>query len=508
MSSPTDPGGTRADESADGGDRSVRVRASRGTMVSLVGQGIAQVLRLAGNLVLARLLFPEAFGVMAIVYLVVFALEQISNIGIGAAVMRFDRGEEPEFLDTAWTMQVIRGVGLFVIALALTPVVADFYRMPELMTILPIAAFGVVITGLTSTKLMVLTRRLDLTRLVAIETCAQIVALIVMGSIAWSHRSIWALVFGGLANAVVITVLSHVAIPGPNNRFAWNKDDARSIYSIGKWVLASSGVSFLLAQIDVALLGRLVPAGLLGVYTMASVIPSLLRDLSFRLSSSVLAPVVAEANRESPEALRSRYAAARRLTLPTAMVAALGAAVVAPAFFDLLYDHRYADAGWIAQLALFRYWFAYLQVSGCLTLLSMGVGSTWAVSNVVGLVGTTVGGLVGFHFGELPGLLIGVAIGTAVGAMVPIAHLQWLGVASPFPELRYTAAGLALSAVLYAAVHFAGEWVPIENAALRTLVVGGIAVAPIAVWTALRILPEISFGARDRAEPESSVRIG
>ncbi len=508
MSAPNDDGLEPSAAAVADAGRSVRVRASRGTMVSLVGQGIAQVLRLGGNLVLARLLFPEAFGVMAIVYLVVFALDQISNIGIGAAIMRFDRGEEPVFLDTAWTMQAIRGVGLWLVSVAATPLVASFYHMPELTTILPIAAFGVVITGLTSTKLMVLTRRLDLTRAVAIEISGQLAALVVMMTIAWMHPSVWALVWGGLVNAFVIALLSHLAIPGPGNRFAWNRDDARAIYSIGKWVLASSGVSFLLAQIDVALLGRLVPAGLLGVYTMGSVIPSLLRDLSFRLSSSVLAPVVAEANRESPGVLRERYAAARRLTLPTAMVAALGAAVVAPAFFAVLYDSRYADAGWIAQLALFRYWFAYLQVSGCLTLLSMGIGSTWAVSNVVGLIGTTAGGLIGFHVGSLPGLLIGVAIGTALGALVPIVHLQRLGVASPLPELRYTLAGLALAAVLYGAVHYSDGVVAIANPALRTLVVGGIAVAPIAVWAALRVLPEISLGTRGRVEPEPTVRPG
>jgi O-antigen/teichoic acid export membrane protein len=473
--------------------QSLRERVSRGTLVSLIGQFGAQGLRLIGNLVLARLLFPEAFGLMAIVYLVIFALEQVSNVGIGAAIMRFERGEEPEFLNTAWTLQAIRGVLLWAAALAATPLAARFYQMPELVQLIPVAALSAVLGGLVSTKFLVLNRRLDLQRLVRIELAAQAAALVVMASLAWIHASVWALVIGGLTNQLVITVLSHVAIPGPRNRFAWHAEDARSIYSIGKWVLASSGVSFLLAQIDIALLGRLVPPALLGVYYMGAIIPNLLRDVAFRLSSSVLAPVVAEANRNEPAALRARYAAARRLSLPTALLAALGAATVAPAFFELLYDQRYADAGWICQLALLRFWFAYLQVSGCMTLLSIGDGRTWAVSNLIGLVGSTAGCLLGFHFAELPGLLVGMAAGTALGAALPIVNLKRIGVASPLPEIVYTALGLCLAAVVLGVVRFSADFVPIADAALRTLLVGGLALAPFAIWTALRVLPEINL---------------
>jgi O-antigen/teichoic acid export membrane protein len=466
-------------------------RARRGTIISVGGQGAAQVLRLAGNLALARLLFAEAFGLMAIVYLVVFALEQISNIGIGAAVLRYERGDHPEFLDTAWTMQVIRGVALWGIACALTPFVSTFYGMPELDQILPVAAFAQVIVGFTSTKFMVLQRRIDVARQVSIELGAQVCTLVVMVSTAWLTRSIWALVVGGLANALATTVLSHVAIPGPRNRFAWHKEDARSIFSIGKWVVASSGVSFLLAQIDIALLGRLVPAGMLGVYSMGSMIPSLLRDLSFRLSTSVLSPVLAETNRDDRAELWNRYAAARRITLPTALFAALGAACVAPTFFEVLYDERYAAAGWIAQLTLLRFWFAYLQVSGCLTLLSIGHGRTWAVSNVVGLICSTIGCLVGFHVAELPGLVIGMAIGTAFGAAVPLFELRRLGIGSPWPEIGYSALGLFLAAVMFAAMKLSAPLIPIPDAALRGLVASGIAVAPFALWALLRVLPEV-----------------
>lgn len=465
------------------------MRASRGTLISLVGQGGAQFLRLAGNLMLARLLFPEAFGVMAIVYLVVFALDQISNLGIPAAIMRFERGEEPLFLHTAWTLQIVRGVLLWGIAAAAAPFVAEFYDMAILTSILPVAAFAAIIMGFISTNLIVLTRRLELLRVVTVEISGQAVALLVMVAIAWVYGSIWALVLGGLANQVTILLLSHLWVPGPRMRFAWDREDASAIFSIGKWVFASSGLSFVLAQMDIALLGRLIPSGVLGVYYMGIIIPNVLRDLAFRISSSVLAPVMAESNRESQEILRTRYAAARRLTLPTTLTLALTAAVVSPAFFELLYDERYVDAGWIAQLALLRFWFAYIQVTSCQTLLSMGDGRTWTISNAVGLVGVTTGCLVGFEVGELRGLLVGMAAGAALGAVVPLWVLRVRRVGSPVPEIRYTGVGLALAAFATGASQASAAVISLEPA-LRTLFVGALAIAPFAVWVGLRILRE------------------
>ena len=213
------------------GKPSLRARASRGMLLSLGGQAVSQTLRLAGNLVLARLLFPEAFGLMALVYLVIFALEQISNVGIQAAVLRLDRGEEPSFLDTVWTLQVVRGLGLWLIAVALSPLVSGFYGQPELAAILPVASFNAVLLGLASPKLHVLTRRLDLARRVSIELCGQVVALVAMIALAWWQPSVWVLVFGGLANQGTITCLSHLWIPGPRNRFAWDPGAATAAHS-------------------------------------------------------------------------------------------------------------------------------------------------------------------------------------------------------------------------------------------------------------------------------------
>jgi O-antigen/teichoic acid export membrane protein len=474
--------------SAPSPSRSLRVRASRGTLALLGGQFGAQILRLVGNLVLSRLLFPEAFGLAALVMVVLFGLDQIFNVGIQASIMRHERGDERPFLDTAWTIQVARGVALWMVGLALAPLVARFYGKPELADLVRVASFAAVLMGLTSTKLFTLTRRLELERRVAIDLMGQAAALIFMVAFAWRHRSVWALVLGGLVNQAAIVLLSHAWLPGPRNRFAWDPEAARELFGFGGWVFASSGLSFTANQFEVVMLGRLIPAGPLGVYSVGSMLPNLLRDVLSRLAASVLAPALSEANRESASSVRARYAAARRVTLPAGLLIALGAAVVAPAFFGLLYDPRYADAGWIAQLSLLRFWFAYLQVTGCSTLLALGDARTWAVSSAVGTVGVAAGCLLGFQVAALPGVLVGTALGMAASWAVPATQLLRRGLASPLPDLGYTALGAALAALALAAGPVLGARLGIADPGLRTLVAGTLVLAPFGLWVARRVL--------------------
>jgi O-antigen/teichoic acid export membrane protein len=467
------------------------VRATRGTLVSTAGQVGAQLLRLVSNLVLSRLLFPEAFGTMAIVFLFVAAVEQVSNLGIQASLVRHPRGEQPALRDTAWTVQIARGLVLWMAGAALAPLVAALYREPAFRALLPAASFGAVLMGLTSTKLLLLTRRLELGRRVAIELAGQAVALLGMLSLAWGHRSVWVLVAGGLVNQAAVAVLSHVWIPGPRDRLAWDTEAARELLSFGKWVFASSGLSFLANQMDVALLGRLVPAGVLGVYSIGTILPNLLRDLLGRLGSSVLMPALSESDRESRAILRARYAAARRVMLPAGLLLALGVAVVAPAFFGKLYDPRYADAGWIAQLALPRFWFAYLQLTSSLALLALGDARTWALSSAIGAAGVTAGCLLGFAWAGLPGLLAGSAVGMAASYLVPALQLLRLGIATPLLDLAYTALGAALAALALGLGPLVGPALGIADPGLRTLALGLAALAPFGLWAARRLLREV-----------------
>src|SRR6266498_2298504 len=115
-------------------------KLARGSLWALLGHESGQLLRLAGNLVLWRLLYAEAFGLMAIVNVFMQGLAMFSDVGIGPSIIQHERGDEDRYLNTAWTIQVARGLCLFAVATVTAVPVARFYGQPELASLIPVVS--------------------------------------------------------------------------------------------------------------------------------------------------------------------------------------------------------------------------------------------------------------------------------------------------------------------------------------------------------------------------------
>src|SRR4051794_31786373 len=108
--------------------KTLKQLATHGSLWTIAGYGTSQVLRFGSNLVLAKLLFPQAFGLMAIVNGVMQGLVMLSDVGIGQSIIRHNRRDDPEFYNTAWTLQVIRGMLLAIMGVALAWPIGQFYN--------------------------------------------------------------------------------------------------------------------------------------------------------------------------------------------------------------------------------------------------------------------------------------------------------------------------------------------------------------------------------------------
>ncbi len=111
----------------------LKQRAIRGSLWTLSGHTSSQILRLGSNLILTRLLFPEAFGLMALVQTFIIGLEMFSDVGIRPSIIQNHRGNDPSFLNTAWTIQVIRGFMLWLGACLMAIPAANFFHQPMLV---------------------------------------------------------------------------------------------------------------------------------------------------------------------------------------------------------------------------------------------------------------------------------------------------------------------------------------------------------------------------------------
>ncbi|MCY7281967.1 MAG: oligosaccharide flippase family protein, partial [Cyanobacteria bacterium CAN_BIN43] len=178
---------------------SIKQLALRGTFWTVASYGISQILRFGSNLVLTRLLFPEIFGLMSLAYVFITGLHLFSDLGIHTSLIQNKRGGETAFLNTAWTLQIIRSFGLWLCCVVIAFPAASFYKEPQLVWVLPLAGLATLISGFNSTGLASLTRSMAVKKVLIFELGGQIVGIGVMLIWAWFDRSVLALLVGTVA---------------------------------------------------------------------------------------------------------------------------------------------------------------------------------------------------------------------------------------------------------------------------------------------------------------------
>ena len=254
---------------------SLRARVLNAGAWSLAGFALSTIIRFGTNLLMTRLLAPEMFGVMAIASTVMVGLAMFSDLGVKQSIVQSKRGHEAAFLNTAWSIQILRGLLLWTAALCVSLGIllagrvgvipaGSVYSAPSLPFVVAVLSFSAAIGGFDSTKLIEASRELLVRRITKIEIASQIFGLAAM--IAWVSvdRSIWALVTGSLCSTLARVTLGHAILPGVRNRWHWDKTASREVIHFGKWILVASILGFLVNSGDRLLLGGLVDFNGLG----------------------------------------------------------------------------------------------------------------------------------------------------------------------------------------------------------------------------------------------------
>jgi len=417
----------------------LRSRAARGSAWTLGSFAIGNVLRLGSNLVLARVLFPEAFALVALASIVLQALQMFSDFGVGASIIQNPHGHEPRFLNTAWTLQAIRGVVLWLVTLALAWPVARFYSTPELLWIIPACGLSFVSTGLQSTAMYTSSRELRLGKITLMGLAETIIKTIITVVWALIWPSVWAIIGGSLISYTLFMIATHTMLPGIRNRFAWDPAAARQLLHFGGWVFLSTSVTFLAMQSDRLILGKLVSMDVLGVYSIAYMFSRLPADIAGQLASQVQFPALAEVFRKDPSRIEARLLESRRLLLAVSQFGALGIVIVSPWFFTLLYDSRYANAAVFAPMLAGVAWLALLQAGADRALLAMGDSKSLAMSNSLNAIVTIPACIGGHVLAGMPGFIFGVGLGNLAGHGVVIWALARRNVRVLAQDAAYTA---------------------------------------------------------------------
>jgi len=331
-------------------------RAVKATIFIVGGYGASQVLRLAGNLILTRLLVPEYFGIMALANVVYLGLGLFSDFGISPSIIRSSRSSDTNFLNTAWTIQILRGFMLFLLSVVIAYPVAGFYDESILMLVIPTIGVNSVIIGFQSTSIILLQKELKQGQLTFIELVVQSVGLAFMIVIAYIYKNVWALVIGGLFSSTIKMIWSHLLNTEKPNRFLLEKAAIIELISFGKWIFISTAMMFLATQADRLIFGRIFSLSFLGVYAIAVIFAEIPKKIIGRVSGSVIFPLLTKYSYLSHKELKKKIEDQRSKIL---IILAFLVGILA-CFGDFLvislYDSRYVQASWILPLLAIGIW--------------------------------------------------------------------------------------------------------------------------------------------------------
>ncbi len=453
----------------------------RAALWAATGYAAGQAIRLASNIVLARLLFPQAFGIMTLVNTVLAGLVMFSDVGIRPSIIHSRRGDDPAFLNTAWTIQLGRGFLLFLACSTLAIPLAAFYGEPALRALLPVAGLTALFNGFNSTALPSASRHLRIGLLTSLDIGTALLGAAVMISWAWLAPSPWALLGGSLTTAGCTMVASHMLFAGPRNRLSWDATAYHELFHFGKWIFLSTLTTFCATQADRLVLGKLVPIAELGIYSLGLAIALLPNAMISALCHGVLFSLLAKHVRESRSSLSGRLHDAREtlLTLTELMILVIG--FEATAFFRL-YPAAYADAGWIAVYLTPWIWLRVLSLTLDRAFPALADTRGGAIFELVRASTSLVASIAGFYVAGLPGFIAGLAIGALCGHIAILLLLARHEIYPLGQDLRQTAilwlwaGSIYLAGVLGQQLHPQG-----------CLIAQTVMLAVLAMWAASRI---------------------
>ncbi|MET1063479.1 MAG: lipopolysaccharide biosynthesis protein [Arthrobacter sp.] len=310
-------------------------------------QGLAfasgRIIVLVTTIVLARLLSPEEYGLVALALVLMAYAETIADAGVAQALVYLPR--TGVVARSALLISVVLGTLLGLGAYLVAPLVADIFDLPDVVPLVQVLGISLLATSLGAVPEALLRRDLHFKKL----TAAPVIRAATMGtvtlSLALTGHGAWSLAVGTAAGSVAYaaTCWFLVGKNAPWQVWRVRKDALQANLRYGAPVAGSSLLARLIFDIDYIIIGLFLGAQALGYYTLAFRLPEVLIINVFFVLSTVLFPLYAQV-RDEPERLRSGYLTSVRIQSLYGVTTGVGLAVVAPVLVPLVFGEKWIDA--------------------------------------------------------------------------------------------------------------------------------------------------------------------
>ncbi|GAB2190226.1 oligosaccharide flippase family protein [Sessilibacter sp. MAH2] len=417
------------------------------TYGSLVG------IRVIGNLILTRLLHPEMFGTIALVNAVILGINMFADVGVRDAVINSHRHQDKNFVNTAWTLSVIRGFIVFAVVLILAYPFEILLGVEGIWPVIAVSGLSLIAYSCMSTKVFSAERDIDLKMISLLEIGAQFIGMIIMIGLAWWWQSVWALAVGTIITTSILMSSYMFLLPGPRNKFHWDKDAVWEVFKLGRWILISTAGTFLVLQGDRFVARYFTSVELLGIYSIAIALSSMVIEAAEKVGKKLLYPkyrrVVAEGGELDGVTKKMRFFGVVGSVLICLPVVGFGDWLV-----QLLYDPRYDAAGWMLQLLIVASMYramdstlkpVFIANNDSFTgmIYEFGKGITYIIAMIIG----------GIYAG-LVGIILAIVVSPMVNQVVLTFYVRKYGIRTTLFDIALMIGAGACVALMWWAVDF------------------------------------------------------
>ena len=375
----------------------------------------------AATSILTRLLAPQVFGLMALVNVIIQGLKLFTDIGIGPSIIQNKRGEDPVFLNTAWTLQILRGLGITIICAIAAYPASLIYRDPKLIALIAVTGLNTFVGGLGSIHLHTYNKQLKVGWLTFVDIATQVLTIVATVILAYYWRNVWALVVGTLISSAVRAVWSYIVFRGPPHRFVLDRGVMKEMFHFGKWITISTCLTFLVNSGDRLVLGRYLTCAELGVYTIGFLIPQAIIGILQPIGSRVIFPLCVKLLPRGMDHFRPRIFKIKWLAVIGLLPPLWIITIFAQTIINTLFDARYHDAGWILRLFATSTAVPVITLSLGAVLFAQGDSYRAMLIILTRLIGTAVSVGVGAWLGGKSGMIVGFA----VASLVTYPQMAW-----------------------------------------------------------------------------------
>lgn len=450
----------------------VTKKATMGMGWNFLSFGGTKLLTLGTLSVLAHLLSPEIFGLVALATLTMDYLSIISDLGFGAALIQ-KKGNVEEHANTAFSINILANASLTILISLTAPLAANFFREPTLTPVLRWLSTIFLIKSFGTIQNVLLERELNFKKRMIADLGNAVIKSLVSISLACQGYGVWSLVAGSLAGTAVASIALWRLSPW-KPKLAWETSVVKQLFSYGLSIIGSNALTAWEDNFDYLIIGRIFDSAALGIYTVAYRLPETLILNTLWLMTSVLFPTFS-ALQDNKDSLKKGFLSTVHYVELLVVPICFGMLVTADPLIRVAFGTQ-----WIDAIPLLQFISLYALIASIgfhagdvykaigrpdilfkislplfpLRLLALWIGAQF------GLIGVALGHLVA----EIAAIIINFIV---IKRMINVTSIEI------FREMNAFIGGIVLLSFAVPALHFSADSLPLVRLVI-TAIAGGI----------------------------------